>query len=109
MQTIITKTSSKGNELVVKLNGMNIIGSVDGVEAGYDHIEMYPQPVQVGDVTIAGYLRSAKIALTPGEVSLIKQTIKANRAATVRAMNSPAARNQPVDIAAEMEREDSAW
>lgn len=109
MQTIITKTSSKGNELVVKLNGMNIIGSVDGVEAGYDHIELYPQPVQVGTVTVAGYLRNAKIALTADEVALIKQTIKANRAAQVRAQNAPSARNQPTDLAAEMEREDSAW
>lgn len=109
MQTVITKTSSKGNALVVRVDGMNIIGSVDGVEAGYDHIELYPAPVQVGTVTVAGYLRNAKIALTPGEVALIRKTVKANRAAMLTASNAPIARNRPTDIAAEMEREDSAW
>jgi hypothetical protein len=109
MQTVITKTSIKGNEIRVYVDHTSIIGSVDGVEAGSDRIVRYPVPAKVGDVLVAGYLNNAKIGLTSGEIADIEMTIKANRAAQRRAMNAPINRNQPYDLAAEMEREDSAW
>ncbi len=109
MQTVITKTSSKGNEIVVTVDGMQIIGSVDGTSAGPDAIGRYSPPVQVGAVLVAGYLRNAKIALTSGEIAQIEATVAANRVAIRRELHAPISRNQPDDLSVEMDRADSAW
>lgn len=112
MQTVITKTTSKGNAIQIDVDHTSIIASIDGQAMSTDFgdsIETYTPPVQVGDVLVAGYLRQSKIGLTNDEMGLIRQTIKANQAAVATSLRSPVRRNQPSDVGIEMEREDSAF
>lgn len=112
MRTVITKTSGKGNEIRIDVDHTDIIAYVDGqrLSTGFgDSIETYNPPVQVGDILVAGYLRRSKIGLTSDEMVRITQTITANQAAVRKNFRSPINRNQPADIAAEMERADSAF
>lgn len=95
MRTIISKTSSKGNSLEIAIDGMCIVGIIDGQQQELnDSIVLYTPPVQVGDVLVAGYLHSAKIGLTRTEIALIKATKAANRRMIVA--------NQPFDLLRDM-------
>lgn len=112
MQTLITRTTSKGDALEIIIKDHDLHGYVNG-KGGRDSIETLPEHMTIGTTTVAGFLRKSKIALTPQELHSVKAQVKAENAARLntmrRAMRAPISRNQPTDLGDEMEREDSAF